>query len=90
MTHHAHNHLATRTPQTQAEIDRVKAEAALRMTARGPVRNHEGHMVYLASGPDGHMDLIARDTEAIALRDGREYFLRTREFVNGSWRLRRD
>jgi hypothetical protein len=46
---------------------------------------HEGVPCYIASGPDGHADLVARGTEADARRDGLAYFLATREWDGTRW-----
>jgi len=45
-----------------------------------------GLVIYVADGPDGHLSLLARGSEAEAVRDGLEYFLRTREYSTASKR----
>ncbi len=51
-------------------------------------RNSAGESCYVANGPDGHLDLLMRLTCEAAIRDGLEYFERTREYKAGRWVLR--
>lgn len=55
----------------------------LRQTAKGP-------LLFIVSGPDGHLDLLARTTPETALADGAEYFARTRRYdaTTKQWVLR--
>lgn len=45
----------------------------------------EACTMHMAHGPDGHTHLLARRTAESALRDGLDYFLDSRVYVDGKW-----
>ena len=49
----------------------------------------DGYPGYIASGPDGHEDLLLRTTEDAARRDGLAYFLKYYVESGGRWIVRR-
>ena len=51
--------------------------------------SRDGGTVYMASGPDGHEDLLARHTVDAARRDGEAYFLSTRTWDGNRWVISR-
>lgn len=70
---------------------RAVAGAAMPLiTIRSYFSEAEKSWMYVASGPDGHSyNMLARYSEEAAMKDGEEYFLRTREIgPDGEWRLK--
>lgn len=65
----------------------TNTETKVTITARFFLAGWDKQPMYMADGPDGHLSLVARTTEEAATRDGEAYFLATREFVDGKWRI---
>jgi len=59
----------------------------MNITTRPVFSKIENRTVYIADGPDGHSDLLARDTADAAQRAGEEYFTKTRALVDGRWKI---
>jgi len=58
------------------------------ITAR-QINHSEYGTMYMADGPDNHLSLLLRGTPEAAIKDGTEYFLESREYVGGRWRIKR-
>lgn len=66
-------------------VDAVTGDALI--TVRSFVST-EGRLLFIADGPGCHKSLLARETEQAAMREGTEYFLRTRKRAGLNWVLR--